>query len=275
MSNHSYNSVDSKTSTITFDGASVLTKGNHDHMPSRTSAYLSTDERGHIQASSLGGNNSRANVVPMAKDLNHGSYYRMEGAERNALRDGHTIASDQKIAFSSNQPGNRPDGFMVNSDITFSNGETQTVHLSFANMQNDQQAALNNEVAAQASDMMDQFANPGDSLRDSMTTEEYATLMEQTDADLPSVGQYYDQWDYQGAPSTAETPEATASWDGISASESMECTAEDTFSADFEGVEADSFDGAEADTSDGMGADASDGAQADAGGSDGVSADDD
>ena len=265
MSNHSYNSVDPKTGTIEFNGPSELTKGNHDHMPSRTSAYEPTDERGHVQASSLGGSNNRSNIVPMAKDLNHGSYAHMEQAERNALRDGHTIASDQKISFSSNQPGNRPDAFMVNSNITFSNNETQTIHLSFANMQNDQQAALNNEVSIQASDMMDQFDNPGDSLRGSMTAEEYATLMEQTDAQLlPSIEDQYAQWDYQGAPTTAESLEAVSNWDGVSTeasvSEGVESTAEDAIGADSEGAEADTSNGADC---------------ADAGGSDGASADDD
>ena len=46
-------------------------------MPYRTDAYLPGDERGHINASSLGGN-SKDNVVAQNAELNHGAYYSME-----------------------------------------------------------------------------------------------------------------------------------------------------------------------------------------------------
>lgn len=217
MSNTKTNTVDPKTGTTTYQGPSQITKGNHNYMPSRTSAYLPTDERGHIQASSLGGSNSRNNVAPMSKDLNHGSYLHMENAEKSAIQNGATVQSE-KTAFVSNQPGGRPDAFMVNDTITFSNGNTQTVNLSFSNMQNDQQAAINDEVSTQASSLMDEFSNPGDVGRASMTTEEYAELMEQTDASLPNIADYYSEWDYSGTPAAAaETATATADWDGVTA----------------------------------------------------------
>lgn len=69
-----YNTVDLDTGTKDYVGPSELTKGNHDGMPPRDSSYLSTDERGHIQASSLSGDNSKLNIAPQAKDLNHGAY---------------------------------------------------------------------------------------------------------------------------------------------------------------------------------------------------------
>lgn len=71
MNNQNYNSVDPETGTIIYNGPSELTKGNHTNMPHRTESYLPTDERGHIQASSLGGSNSRENIVPQSADLNH------------------------------------------------------------------------------------------------------------------------------------------------------------------------------------------------------------
>ena len=214
MKENSYNTIDPETGTKAYNGPSELTKGNHDHMPARDGSYLPTDERGHIQASSLGGSNNPDNITPQAKDLNHGAYYSMEAAERDALRNGSTIDSE-KIAFSSNQPGNRSDAFMVNDTITFADGQTQEVHLSFSNMQNSEQAAINEEATAQTSDMMDAFPNPGDGLRDSMSPEEYSALMEQTDAALPNIADHFVEWDYQGAPgSTAETGEPTADWDG-------------------------------------------------------------
>ena len=51
------------TGAITYVGTSEITKGNHNNMPSRTEAYRETDERGHIQASSLSGSNKSNNVV--------------------------------------------------------------------------------------------------------------------------------------------------------------------------------------------------------------------
>lgn len=47
-----YTVVDSNTGTVTSHSNLEITKGNHKGMPSRTSAYLPGDERGHIQACS-------------------------------------------------------------------------------------------------------------------------------------------------------------------------------------------------------------------------------
>lgn len=247
MKENSYNTFDPATGTKTFDGPSELTKGNHNNMPSRDDSYLPTDERGHIQASSLGGSNKPDNIAPQAKDLNHGAYYNMEAAERNALRDGSTIDSE-KTAFSSNQPGNRPDAFIVNDSITFSDGQSQDVHLSFSNMQNSEQTAINDEATAQASDMMDAFENPGDSLRESMSAEEYADLMEETDAALPNIADYYAEWDYEGpADMNAETGEAAADWDGGISAEAP--------GSDIDGADPGGTDGADPSGGDGASAD--------------------
>ena len=187
------NSVDPITGTKIYNGSSELTKGNHDHMPKRTDAYLSTDERGHIQASSLGGTNNEDNITPQAKDLNHGAYYQMEQGERNALKQGHTIESE-KIAYSSVQPGNRPDAYIVNDTITYADGQKQEIHHSFANMMNNEQENLNASLN-EHSDMLD-VSNPNDSLREQMTTDEYANLMEKTDAELPNIRDTYEQCTY-------------------------------------------------------------------------------
>lgn len=211
----SNNTIDPNSGTVTFSGSSFVTKGNHDHMPARNSSYLPTDERGHLQASSLGGTNNRDNVLPQAKDLNHGSWYNMEKAERGAIRSGCDIQSE-KTAIVSNQPGGRPDAFTVHDTITFPSGNTQEVHLSFANLQTDHQTAVNEQVATETSDMMDAYANPGDGLRASMTAEEYAALMEETDALLPNISDHFTEWDFQGVPGT-NTPtgmDAIADWDG-------------------------------------------------------------
>lgn len=79
-----YNRIDSN-GTITYTGSSEITKGNRNNMPQRTEAYLPTDERGHIQASSLGESNKMENVVAQSAELNHGVYYSMEKGERTWL----------------------------------------------------------------------------------------------------------------------------------------------------------------------------------------------
>lgn len=175
----------------TYAGESIITKGNHDGMPRRDSSYLSTDERGHIQASSLGGSNTKDNVVAQAKDVNHGGYLEMERGERNALNS--NAIYSEKIAFASNQPGNRPDVFMVNDKITNPEGQSHNVHLSFTNMTYAEQDSMNDLSITHASEMFDINPNPGDSLREMMSCEEYSCLMEETDETLPSVEDMYSE----------------------------------------------------------------------------------
>lgn len=189
MANNGTNTVDPKTGTITFRGTSESVPGNHKGMPARTDAYEPTDERGHIQASSLKGSNSPDNVVPQSKDLNHGAYYQMENAERTIAKNGGKVESE-KTAFVSNQPGGRPDAFMVNDHVTHANGNVQVVHLSFANLTNAEQEGMNNTLQAHT-DMLN-APNPGDSLRQSMTEQEYSELMEETEPHLSGIKEMYD-----------------------------------------------------------------------------------
>lgn len=208
------NTIDSRTGSITYTGSSEVTKGNHNNMPARTDAYLNTDERGHIQASSLSGNNRPDNVVPQSADLNHGGYYSMEQGERTALKTG-TIESE-KTAYVSNQPGNRPDAFIVNDYVTYSDGQTQAIHLSFSNLTNAEQEGMNAESSNQAADMFDALPNPGDTLRDTMSTAEYTALMEETDAILPNISDMYTEHvevGTQGETTSAWSYESTAETD--------------------------------------------------------------
>lgn len=179
-----------KNGTRIYRGLSEITKGNHFNMPSRTYAYLSTDERGHIQASSLSGDNSTNNVVPQAKDLNHGAYYNMEMSERNALRNDASIESE-KIAYASIQSGQRPDAFMINDTITYADASEQHIHLSFANLTYTEQESMNNEIDIVGSDMYDSYSNPGDELREMYPTNEYASLMDETDPYLSNISDEY------------------------------------------------------------------------------------
>lgn len=250
--------VDPVNGNVNYTGPSETTKGNHKGMPSRTEAYLPTDERGHVQASSEGGSNKRDNIVPMAHDLNHGSYLHMENAEKVAHNDGVKVTSD-KTAFVDSRPGDRPTAFIVNDTLEFQDGTTQHVHLSFANMENDQQTAINNESIAVASEMMDEFDNPGDALRESMTSEEYAALMEETDAALPNIADNFSQWDYEGPGNeTGQGMESAANPDGA-----------DVPDADANGpADADAESDSDSAGADGAGADYGDDGGAGPGGSD-------
>ena len=74
MRNPDYSSIDPNTGNVTYRGPLSLEKGDHSHMPSRTGAYQQGDERGHVNGSSLGGDNSKSNIVAQHSDLNHGAY---------------------------------------------------------------------------------------------------------------------------------------------------------------------------------------------------------
>lgn len=167
--------VDSKSGTIIQKGELNTQKGDHKHMPKRTNAYLPDDERGHIQASSLGGDNSKNNVVPQSKDLNHGAYYQMELGEKDALEAKATIESE-KIAYSSGGPGSRPDAFMVNDTITRADGKVDQVHLSFANLSNKEQES-HEKTASEHTDMLGEpdYKSMG------VSKEEYNALMDESE----------------------------------------------------------------------------------------------
>ena len=83
---------------------------------------------------------------------------------------------------------------MVNDTVTMANGQQQEIHHSFANMQNSEQEALNAELDKH-SDMLN-MPNPGDTLRNSMSSEEYTDLMEKTDVQLPDLRDEYQMDEY-------------------------------------------------------------------------------
>lgn len=197
MRSNSYSSTNPENGNVTWEGPLSLEKGNHDHMPSRTDAYLPGDERGHVNASSLGGNNTTDNIVPQNADVNHGGYYSMEQGERTALKNGATIDST-KTAIVDGRPGDRPNAFLVNDSVTYSDGHTEIVSNSFTNESYADQQAWN-DLSASLPDTFD-APNPGDGLRDSMSTEEYADLMESTDAYLPDIADDYAPSDSSGLP---------------------------------------------------------------------------
>ena len=210
MRHPEYSSVDPRTGDMTYSGSLSLEKSDHSHMPSRSGAYLPGDEKGHVNASSLGGVNTTSNVVPQHADLNHGAVLSVEAGERAALYSGAAIDSE-KTAVVGGQPGDRPIAFTINDSVTYPDGHTESIHHSFTNESYADQAAWN----AQSASLPDTFdaPNPGDGLRGSMDADSYASLMEETDAALPGLDANYAPADFSGAPEAAAdtaSPEADA-----------------------------------------------------------------
>ncbi len=238
MRNPKYSSFD-PYGNVTFQGPLSLTRGEHSHMPHRTNAYLPGDERGHVNASSLGGVNSRANVVAQHRDVNHGSFLSVENGERAALKNSATIESE-KTAFV-NGPGQRPSAFTVNDSVTYADGHTETIHHSFANESYADQAAWN-DMSASLPGTFD-APNPGDGLRETMDSEAYAALMESTDAEMPGLDADYAPADYSGAPGIDISTSADIELDSDTGAGSCSADSEDAGSADIGGADAGSGDG--------------------------------
>lgn len=208
MRSSEYSSVDPTNGNVTWEGPLSLEKGNHSGMPSRTDAYLPGDERGHVNASSLGGANTTSNVVAQHHDLNHGGYLSVENGERNALQNGAAIDSE-KTAIVDGQPGDRPSTFMVNDTVTYADGHSETIHSSFTNESNADQVEWN-DISSSLPGTYD-APNPGDDLRESMSSEEYAGLMEETDATLLDLDADYAPSDFSGDPYASSENESDIS----------------------------------------------------------------
>lgn len=237
--NNSY--INPDNGNVSWNGELSIQKGDHSNMPYRTDAYLPGDERGHINASSLGGTNSKDNVVAQNAELNHGAYYSMEQGERTALQNGASIDSS-KTAIVDSKPGNRPDVFFVSDNVTYADGHSELITHSFTNESIATQEAWN-DCSAVLPDTFD-VQNSADALDVPMSSAEYAELMEETEAALPGIAEDYAAADFSGVPAS--------------------CVAEaDTAFADTGGAGAGSDTGVSSDTECGNDADCDDAADCD------------
>ena len=231
MKTEKYSSVDPNTGNIKWDGPLVLQKGNHDHMPPRTEAYLpgkqeiGTYDRGLINASSLGGTNID-NIAPQHCDINRagGAYYAMEQGERSAIRNGADIHST-KTAVVDGQIGDKPQVFMVTDQITYTDGHMVTIHHSFLNASYQEQQIWNDQSAALPGSF--DAPNPDDVLRESMSNDAYATMMTATDAELPGITEDYSATGFSGVPDSD-----SLSTDSSTAEESMDYAVDTITDAD-------------------------------------------
>lgn len=217
MNTNHHSFVAPNTGNVSWKGNLSIEKGDHSHMPSRTSAYIPGDERGHVNACSLGGGTTD-NIVPQHYDVNHGAYYSMEQGERNALHNRATIDSS-KTAIVNSQPGDRPEVFMVSDNVTYSDNHTESIHHSFTNASYTEQQSWNDQSAALPGTF--DGPNEGNVFANSMSSVEYAELMENTDAELPGISEDYAEADFSGVPgidSAAFDIDATVSGENAVAS---------------------------------------------------------
>lgn len=206
--------IDPETGNVSYLGSLERNKGSHAHMPARTGAYLPADEKGHVNASSLGGVNDRSNVVAQNHDVNCYSFGQVERGERAALKNGASIES-KKTAIVNGLPGDRPQNFTISDTVTYADGHTEQIHHSFVNASYADQQAWN-DLAASLPDTFD-APNPGDGLRDSMSVGEYAELMEETDAKLPGLAAEYAPADFSGLPAGGEVD--ARDWEGAASTD--------------------------------------------------------
>ncbi len=147
--------------------------------------------KGHLIAARSNGAIIEENVFSQDAGLNQGVYKKVENAEMRLVQKDSALVFTEKTAFISNRNEGlpRPDAYMINDTIFYSNGDMDTVHLSFANISASEQEVLNDESSFVAFD--NNMENPEDTLRDTMTEEEYTELMEKTDNELLNISEEY------------------------------------------------------------------------------------
>ena len=213
MAHHpEYSYIDPETGNRIWAGPLEITPGDHHHMPQRDASYPSSEyERGHNNASSLGGGNGRDNISAQHRDVNRGAMRAVERGETAALRSGASIDSVRTVVVNGPPDSKTPEAFLISDTVTYPDGHVESIHHSFANIGYAEQAEME-AISASLPDAID-APNPGDALRASMSPESYAELMEATDAELPSIADTYASADFSGAlpePDTASgDPEVT------------------------------------------------------------------
>ena len=149
----------------------------------------------------------------------------VENAEHKLISDPQNpaIVCTERTAFVSNQVKGedmRPDAFMVSDHITYADGNSQNVHLSFANISVAEQNSMNWELENYVD--IQGFENPGDGLRGQMSAEEYSLVMMETDQAMPTISQ---EFSYDGGIFGSAEHSEGMSWsisDGVGMSSSAD-----------------------------------------------------
>lgn len=217
----------------TYEGGTTTAKGfSQDIKASRNGMgkdiggeyKLDSDDRGHLIGAQHNGSAQDINLSAQDSSLNRGPYRTVENTEMAITRDTNNPGTVymEKTAYTTNasEVGSRPEAYMVNDIITYADGQTQRVNLSFANL-SPQEQEMYGEEAAKYDIEAD---NPGDQLRESMSEEEYSELMESTEDSLPSIKDEYSMatehhYDYSAIQEATnqqlETTELSSGWDNV------------------------------------------------------------
>lgn len=215
--------TDESNGTVTATGALQDKMASRKGMPKKAGGSLreAGDHNGHGVAARFNGPPIRANISAQNGKLNQGEFKRMENAEAAVLKDGGKITTE-RIAYSSRKAADgsvRPDAYMINDRVTYKDGERQNLHHCFSNLSPKEQAEMNAIVQAQ-----DIPELQSDALREQMTPQQYAELMQETDKSLPDIkGEY--------AQSEIPTPKTRASKRGELKMSQNNKSAEDVWAA--------------------------------------------
>ena len=147
----------------------------------------------------------------------------VERGERAALQKGVSIYSE-KTAIVNGNVGDRPAAFTTSDVLTYPGGHVENIHTSLQNESYAFQAEMN-EISASLPDTFT-AANPGDSLRTTMTAEEYAEMMIETDQVLPNLSDEYAPADFSGVPACVTETSADLDVSAITADMDAQCEAE-------------------------------------------------
>ena len=177
MRHPEYSSVDPRTGDVTYSGSLSLEKSDHSHMPSRSGAYLPGDEKGHVNASSLGGRQHNFKRGPAAR--------RSEPRRRPLRGGGRTGRTVQrrgdrlrgKTAVVGGQPGDRPIAFTINDSVTLPRTATRSPSTTLSQTS---PMPIRRPGTPSRRPCLTPLTrpNPGDGLRGSMDADSYASLME-------------------------------------------------------------------------------------------------
>lgn len=185
---------------ITYEGGTTTAKGYSQNVKASREGMqknvggiykLDTDERGHLIGAQHNGTANEINLSAQDASLNRGPYRTIENIEkgitRNSDNPGTVYMEKTAYAVNASEAGVRPEAYMVNDTITYADGQTQYVNLSFANLSPQEQEMYGKEVSKY--DIVAE--NPGDRLRETMNDEEYSDLMNSTEDNLPSIKDEY------------------------------------------------------------------------------------
>ena len=192
--------IDEKTGTITANGFlqdSMAARNPYMQRIAGGELRLTDDQGGHVVAAKANGPAIKENLTPQNKDLNLSSIKQVENAELRLLKSPDCRGVEtERIAYSSNAKtetgASRPDCYMINDRI-YRGGQTETINFSFSNMSNE--IMKKHEEIISSLKVLNEYPNPNDALRESMSTKQYADLMKKTDATMPGLGNSFDnEW---------------------------------------------------------------------------------